>query len=160
MHPVLELGWHSSPSLMQRKWKVPYNAQFLSSQSGKFALAPAGLKDERALGWHGEHWEEGWVVREGGGGYIFLSCLAWSRWALPTSAVHFSPAASRRAVQNWPVCWWITWTNTCSPSSSFACHKWLTLPWLKAFTWVPQNGPGVQLKKDEGVWGLVVVELD
>ena len=30
-----------------------HNAQPLESQSGKFALAPTGLEDERDLGWHG-----------------------------------------------------------------------------------------------------------
>lgn len=78
------------------------NAQSRESQSGKFTLAPAGLEDERALGWHGS------VGGGRGGALSSLSCLACCGWVRPTSAVHFAPAASCSGVQSWSVCSWIT----------------------------------------------------
>lgn len=88
------------------KWaslSLPFNnAQSPESQSGKFALAPAGLEDERALGWHGS------VDGGRGGALSSLSCLACCGWVRPTSAVCFAPAASCSGVQSWSVCSWIT----------------------------------------------------
>lgn len=83
------------------------------------------LWDDMGL-WLGEKGEHS--TRGGGeGAYISLSRLTCCGWAQPRSAVHFSPAASRRAVQSWPVCCWITWANECTPSSPYALNIQLTL---------------------------------
>lgn len=119
------------------------NAQSPESQSGKFALAPAGLEDERALGWHGS------VDGGRGGALSSLSCLACCGWVRPTSAVHFAPAASCSGVQSWSVCSWIT-------SFPFAHGINPHQPQLKALTWAPLQFSGLVIKRWRGPSGAWV----
>lgn len=51
--PISQGVWHPFFEAPRQREQVSlqfHNAQPLESQSGKFALAPAGLEDERALG--------------------------------------------------------------------------------------------------------------
>lgn len=119
------------------------NAQSPESQSGKFALAPAGLEDERALGWHGS------VDGGRGGALSSLSCLACWGWVRPTSAVRFAPAASCSGAQSWSVCSWIT-------SFPFAHSINPHPPQLKALTWAPLQFSGLVIKRWRGPSGAWV----
>lgn len=62
-----------------------------------------------------------WVYGQGTRGSTELFIPSGVLWLGSThSSCPFSPAASRRSVQSWPVCWWITWENERAPSSPFS----------------------------------------
>lgn len=142
MQPVLEPGRRGSPSLMPRKWKGLCNARFLSSRSGKFALAPAGLKDERALGWHGG------ALRGEVGGEVISLYPVWrdldglyprqlfTSLQLPVAV----PSKTSLSADGLPG------RTHVVLHPPFARHKWLTLPRLKS----------LHLSTPEWAWGAAI----
>lgn len=57
-----------------------------------------------------------WVCGRGTRGSTELFIPSGVLWLGSThSSCPFSPAASRRSVQSWPVCWWITWKDERAP---------------------------------------------
>lgn len=99
-----------------------------------------------------------WVCGRGTRGSTELFIPSGVLWLGSThSSCPFSPAASRRSVQSWPVCWWITWEDerihppppptpylSFSPLFCFSLvfffftmDMWHTLQLEKALTWSP-----------------------